>query len=133
MQISLFAQRASFPDVWLDHGLLVGPFFEAQAREFEREYESETPEGGTEHWRYGAFVHWLRAKPAEATVVALAEAALRDQDPSMAGNVILELAALPAFSHQLLEHVLARAPARKELGVAPEKLRAVFAKAHPAG
>jgi hypothetical protein len=131
MEIHHFAKAACFPAVWLERGLLTGPFFEAQAGEFEREYGIRSPEGGTEHWRYGAFLYWLRRRPASDTLPALVEAALQDPDRPMAGNVLLELVALSNFNQESLELVLARAPSRERLGVDPQRLRSAFSLAHP--
>lgn len=131
MEIHRFAQAASFPAVWLERGLLAGPFFESQARKFEHEYGTRVPEGGTEHWRYDAFLHWLRSSPSAEALEGLVEAVLQDPDRPMAGNVLLDLVALRSFNQKLLEHILARAPTRRELGVNPQRLKSAFFTAHP--
>ena len=93
MSLTTFATLAEFPDAWSKHGLLDGPFSAEQAAEFEREYGSSKPNGGTEHWRYAAFLNWLRAKPDARRTGQLLEAALADPDPPMAGNIIKKLVA----------------------------------------
>src|SRR5687768_2753488 len=121
MNITAFAESAQFPAVWLEYGLLDGLFFEQQAAEFASEYGSRKPSGGTEHWRYAAFLSWLRAKPDASKVEQLLEAALADPDPPMAGNVIKELVANPLCTEQMLLAAMDRVAENRDYYVKADK------------
>ena len=126
MNLTAFAEAAEFPGAWLKYGLLDGPFFVQQAIEFELEYGSSKPRGGTEHWRYAAFLSWLRMKPDASRVEQLLEAALADPDPPMAGNVIKELVENPLCTEQMLVAATRQVAANRDYYVRPEELQSIF-------
>jgi hypothetical protein len=108
MDILGFAAAADFPQEWIRGGLFDDPFFIGQANDFERHHGSARPNGGTEHWRYAAFLHLLRANPTAATLQRLLDAALADPDPPMAGNVIKDIVANRLATESMLSTALAR-------------------------
>lgn len=125
MDISEFAAAAQFPAIWLDRGLLDGPFFQGQADEFGREYGLGKPPGGTEHWRYGAFNHWLRSGLGPERTRDLFQAALTDPDPPMAGNVIRQLLDSPFATEQMLLDAVAVVEADRDYQVDAQELRRI--------
>jgi hypothetical protein len=131
MNIEQFARAAEFPAIWQERGLLTGHFFEKQAQEFEKEYGELQPEGGTEHWRYGSFLHWLRSGPEQVVLDSLLEAALQDPEPGMAGNVLLAIVSLPSCSARSFESALAAVRARSGFYVSPPELEAAYANGRP--
>ena len=130
MQITSFAEAADFPEIWLTCGLLEGAFFVQQAAEFEREYGSVKPRGGTEHWRYAAFLALLRAKPTAARLDQLLDAALADPDPSMAGNVVKDVIANPLSTEQMLARAAEAISANSDYYVKQEELIHLFNNSH---
>lgn len=103
MDAELFAANAKFPQCWIEHDMLNGEFFSQQIAAFESEYGAKKPAGGTEHWRYGAFLHWLRSDPDTELLQALLAAALADPDPPMAGNVLKAIVAKPNCTPAMLK------------------------------
>ena len=130
MQITSFAEAADFPRIWLTCGLLEGDFFEQQAAEFEREYGVVKPRGGTEHWRYAAFLALLRAQPTAARLAQLLDAALADPDPPMAGNVVKDVIANPLSTEQMLARATEAVAANAYYYVKPAELLHLFNNSH---
>jgi hypothetical protein len=130
MQVAQFARAANFPAIWLERALLTGAFFEMQAREFEVEYGQVQPEGGTEHWRYGSFMHWLRSNPGKDLLHSLVEAALQDPDPGMAGNVLLAVVSLPACSQESFALALASVNRHRDFHMSQAKLQSALTASH---
>ena len=129
MDIKAFAAAANYPTVWLTRGLLDGPFFQAQAEEFFREYRDRKPAGGTEHWRYGSFIHWLRTDIDERKTLDLFEAAIADPDPPMAGNVIKELLGRPFATEGMLSRALKAVAENRYYHVTAQALERIFSSA----
>ena len=130
MQITTFAQAADFPDIWITCGLLEGEFFARQAAEFAREYGSVKPSGGTEHWRYAAFLAVLRAKPTTARLDQVLDAALADPDPPMAGNVVKDVIANPNSTVEMLSRAVAAIATNTDYYVSRDELVHLFNSSH---
>lgn len=126
MNTDLFAGAADFPACWLEHGLLSGEFFVQQIAAFEAEYGATKPNGGTEHWRYAAFLHWLRTDLDTQRLAALLTAALADPDPPMAGNVLKAIVARPNCTQAMLKAAQDRVGANADYYVSAEGLCQAF-------
>jgi hypothetical protein len=130
MNILDFAAAADFPPEWIRGGLFDDPFFIGQANEFEHHHGSAKPSGGTEHWRYAAFLHLLRANPTAATLQRLLDAALADPDPPMAGNVIKDIVTNPLATESMLAAALARIAETGDYYVDTDELIWLFQGSH---
>jgi hypothetical protein len=115
-----------FPAVWLDAGLYSDELFNLQAPEFEKEYGSRIPDGGTEHWRYGAFNFILKRGPDQQTLELLLDAALIDPDMPMAGAAIRDIISHPLSTRAMLDRALAVVAKSRDYHVSPMKLERGF-------
>lgn len=115
-----------FPKLWLDAGLYSDDLFHLQAPEFEKVHGSRVPDGGTEHWRYGAFNFILKRGPDRKTLELLLEAALIDPDLPMAGAVIRDIIAHPLSTRAMLDRALAVVAKTPDYHVSPMKLERAF-------
>jgi hypothetical protein len=126
MTIELFASNAEFPACWRQLGLLEGEFFERQAAAFAAEYGASRPRGGTEHWRYGAFLHWLGQANDAKLLGFLLEAALEDPDPPMVGNVLIAIVGKPSCTQALFQAALVRVSSQPGYYISGALLRSTF-------
>jgi hypothetical protein len=124
-----FASALNFPSIWLEAGLLPDELFDLQVGELLREYGGSKPDGGTEHWRYGAFLYWLKKDLDFKTLDALFDAAFKDPDPSMAGNVIKELVTHTLCTESLLQRAAEVVSTSKDYYVTRAELESTFAGA----
>ena len=85
-----------YPRLWFESGLLDGELLEIQLRELQKiiGYRSR-PLRSTEHWRYGAFVWWLRRVQNTEQLMALLRVAAIDPDEPMGQSVIKEISLHP--------------------------------------
>ena len=126
MNTSHFVNSVHFPSAWHKHGLLEAGFVVQQATEFEREYGARQPTGGTEHWRHGTFLYWLRSEPSAEQLAQLLEAALHDPDPPMAGGVIKQILGSPLSTITMLEAAIQKVASSRAYYVTGEELKAAF-------
>jgi hypothetical protein len=115
-----------YPAVWLESGLLTDELFNLQAPEYQKEYGSRVPDGGTEHWRYGAFNFILKRGPDQKTLELLLDAAIADPDMPMAGAAIRDVIAHPLSTRAMLDKALAVVSTSRDYHVSPVKLERGF-------
>lgn len=127
MSVDRFVLEARYPPPWVKHGLASGEYFEAQARAFAAEYPNRAPEGGTEHWRYGSFLHWLRQELSELQLSHLLEAALADPDAPMAGNILKAVVAHPKSTDEMLQKAQAAVVRNIDYYIAAAELEELYA------
>ncbi len=70
---------------WFDYGVLDRAFYERQVEAFNIDSEMTS-----EHYRYAAFVRWMRGRTSatELELVQFVNLALEDEDSRIAGSVI---------------------------------------------
>lgn len=85
-----------YPRLWVESGLLDGELLEIQLRELQKiiGYRSRSLRS-TEHWRYGAFVWWLRRVQNTEQLMARLRVAAIDPDEPMGQSVIKEISLHP--------------------------------------
>ena len=73
---------------WLDYGMLTEEFFNEQKAD-----QIQTGHMGWEHYRYGAFTHWLQSNSLATTIEIsnFIELAEEDKDKNMGNSAILML------------------------------------------
>jgi len=133
MNTADLASLLEYPDPWLRHGLLSAPFFEEQAAMAAEEYGTQTPRGGTEHWRYGGFLYWLRQDLDRTRLQQLLEAAIADPDPPMAGNVIKDITAHRQATAEMVNLASEAVSLNRYYYVRPTELLDLFARSRVTG
>lgn len=121
-----FLNILNFPKIWEIQDLLPDSYFESAKAEYEKEYGNTIPNGGTEHWRFGAFVYLLRKKLSANEIGWLIEAAIDDPDRPMAGGVVEELISREVASEQMLEKACQAVEGNKYYCKSSEQLRKSF-------
>jgi hypothetical protein len=132
MDTGRLCQLLNYPPIWAERHLVCDEFFVPQAAEFEREYGYRVPQGGTEHWRYGAFLFWLRRNTDSKMLAHLLAAAIADPDPPMAGNVIKTIIAHPSSTEQMLRLAVSAVTENQEYFVTQHQLESSFSNTHGA-
>lgn len=97
-----FLKILNFPKIWEIQDLLPDSYFDAAKAEYKKEYGDAIPNGGTEHWRFSAFVYLLRSELSASQIGWLIDAAIDDPDRPMAGGVIEALLSRSVASEQML-------------------------------
>ena len=94
--------KFGYTQKWLDYGILTKEFFKEQIAD-----QNQSGHTGWEHYRFGAFTHWLQSNASAKTIevanfIELAEA---DNDCSMANSAILALLEINWLSNEQFELV----------------------------
>lgn len=121
-----FLKILNFPKIWEIQDLLPDRYFESAKEEYEKEYGNAIPSGGTEHWRFGAFVHLLKEELSANEIGWLIDAAIDDPDRPMAGGVIEELLSRELASEQMLTKACHAVEGSKYYCKSSEQLRKSF-------
>lgn len=121
-----FLKILHFPKIWEIQNLLPDSYFEMAKEEYENEYGNNVPRGGTEHWRFGAFVYLLRKSLSTTELEWLIDAAIADPDKPMAGGVVEELLARSLASETMLTKACRAVESNQEYGKSSEQLRKSF-------
>lgn len=121
-----FLKILNFPKTWEIEDLLPDSYFESAKQEYEKEYGNTIPNGGTEHWRFGAFVYLLRSKLSANELGMLIDAAIDDPDQPMAGGVIEELISREVASEEMLDKACQAVDRNKNYCKTSEQLRKSF-------
>lgn len=121
-----FLKLLNFPKIWEKQDLLPDSYFEFAKKEFEKEYGNTIPNGGTEHWRFGAFVYLLQKNLSANQIGWLIDAAIDDPDRPMAGGVIEELLSREFASEQMLARACKAVDGNKNYCKSSEQLRKNF-------
>ena len=95
-------RKLDYPDIWKEKGLINNELYSTQLHDFVKEYGSKKPEGGTEHFRYGAFCYYVQnSETDEATLKILVEAASKDSDSGMAQSALIDLVSHPDCTSEI--------------------------------
>lgn len=121
-----FLKILNFPKIWEIQDLLPDSYFDAAKAEYKKEYGDASPNGGTEHWRFGAFVYLLRSELSASEIGWLIDAAIDDPDRPMAGGVIEELISRPVASEQMLAKACEAVEGNKYYYKSSEQLKKSF-------
>lgn len=120
------SHRLNYPEQWIASGLLTEEFARMQGRQLEVEYGTAIPDGGTEHWRFAAFLHCLTPPVTEARWEALVQLAAIDPDPPMAGDAIRRIVADDRCSPTVLAIAKGVVAKSCDYCVSPEALQGIF-------
>jgi hypothetical protein len=121
-----FLKILNFPKIWEIQDLLPDSYFEAAKEEYDKEYGDTIPKGGTEHWRFGAFVYLLRRELSASEIGWLIDAAIDDPDRPMAGGVIEALISRSVASEQMLDKACEAVEGNKYYCKSSEQLKKSF-------
>lgn len=121
-----FLKNLNFPKIWESQDLLPDSYFDAAKEEYKKEYGNAIPNGGTEHWRFGAFVYLLRRELSASEIGWLLNAAIDDPDRPMAGGVIEELISRSVASEQMLDKACEAVEGNKNYCKTSEQLKKSF-------
>ncbi len=104
MDRELLIKKLQYPPEWEEFGLLNNEIISIQLKEFVEEYGSKTPEGGTEHYRYGAFCYYTSDSETSIKILKnLLTIALAEPDSGMAQSVIIDIVANQNCTIELYE------------------------------
>ncbi|HRH78124.1 MAG TPA: hypothetical protein PK129_12295 [Cellvibrionaceae bacterium] len=126
METSEFLLICNFPEIWKKHSLLNETYLNKAVQDFETKYGELLPNGGTEHWRFGAMLHKLRERPESSELLLLLEAVIQDPDSVMAGTVIKEILAQKNSNLTIFKRALEAINSSKKFHVSESELRACF-------
>jgi len=127
MNAQRLASLLNYPLVWVEHGLLSAELVAAQSEQLVTECGAASAIGGTEHWRYGAFLHWFKRELGEQELGHLLAAAVADPDPPMAGNVLKLVVQHPRCTTAMLQAAQACASSTPEYYTSAQELEVSFA------
>jgi hypothetical protein len=97
-------KKLQYPSEWEEFGLLNNKIISIQLKEFIEEYGSKTPEGGTEHYRYGAFGYYTGDPETSIEILNnLLTIALVEPDSCMGQSVIIDIVANQNCTVELYE------------------------------
>jgi hypothetical protein len=122
------ASLLEYPSTWLERNLLLPELVSIQSAQFHSEYGSRRPHGGTEHWRYGAFLFWFKHELNEQILGYLLEAAIADPDPPMAGNILKLIVGHPKCTHSMLQAAIACVGTTRYYYTSRHELEALFSQ-----
>lgn len=128
MDKASLARLLNYPTIWLEAELLTDELFGIQVPDFQKEYGGRIPEGGTEHWRYGAFHFWLSRNIGSQVLELLLDAASADPDQSMAGAAIKDIIQHPSSNRAILERAVEIISQSQHFYVSSVELEKAFAQ-----
>lgn len=88
MSIEKDMEKLGYSQKWLEYGILDKEMFLKQLEDFK-----DTGHSGFEHYRYGAFIHWLKSRKSATNkeITNYIDLALSDEDQAMGESAIVEL------------------------------------------
>jgi hypothetical protein len=128
MNAQYLASLLEYPAIWLERNLLSPELVASQSEQLRDEYGENTPHGGTEHWRYGAFLSWFKKEINAQVLGYLLEAAVADPDPPMAGNILKLVAEHPKCTDSMLQTAIACAATTHYYYTSAQELKSLFSK-----
>lgn len=100
-----FIRLMGYPKEWSEWGYLPDAYIADQMKDWLSEHKSDQPEtgviAGSEHYRYGAFLYWLRLEPRLDQLEKLLELTYLDKDQVMANDVRRRIACAKFASQKM--------------------------------
>jgi hypothetical protein len=126
MNRNILLKKLNYPAEWEKYELLDEQLISIQLDEYIKEYGSETPKGGTEHFRFGAFLFWLQKDINFKVLSSLLKVAMLDPDKPMAGAVIKEILAHKLSDESLLNKATEKVSSSKYYYATKNELEECF-------
>ncbi len=106
MNKSHFIQLIGYPKEWSDWGYLPDTYIADQIKDYLSEHRADQPKSGdvpgSEHYRFGAFLYWLKQEPQIDQLEKLLALTYLDKDQLMANDVRRRIARARFASPEML-------------------------------